>query len=189
MSRHNAIVRLALVAVGAYAVTGALELSHGQPTVFSDPVDYVIEAAFFVALLASVSVLLWLCRAGLSTRPATVGWAVAAAGHAALATAALATALAGRETLDPLFPLGFLAILAGYLTLGASDLRNHLAPARSAIVLVVGLVATAIVDNLVTGGGTLVLAATWAALARLMSAPHTSTRPSHRRAVAVDGAR
>lgn len=189
MSRHSMLVRLALVVVGAYAVTGALELAHDQPTVFSDPVDYVIEAAFVVALLASVSVLVWLCRAGLSTRPATVGWAVAALGHGALATAALATALAGREALDPLFALGFLAIVAGYLTLAVSDLRNHLVPSRSGIVLVVGFVATAIVDNLVTGGGTLVLAATWAALARLMSLPHTSTHPNRGAAVALDGSR
>lgn len=189
MSRHSNLVRLALVAAGAYAVTGALELSHDQPTVFSDPVDYVIEAAFVVALLASVSVLVWLCRAGLSTRPATVGWAVAAAGHIALATAALATALAGRETLDPLFPLGFLAIVAGYLALAASDVRNHLVPSRSGIVLILGFVATAIVDNLVTGGGTLVLAATWAALARLMPVSRTSTRPSRSPAVAIDGSR
>ncbi len=189
MSHHSIIVRLALVAVGAYAVTGALELSHDQPAVFSDPVDYVIEAAFVVALLAGGGVLLWLCRAGLSTRSATVGWAVAAAGHAALATAALATALAGRETLDPLFALGFLAIVAGYLTLAVSDLRNHLVPSRSGIVLVVGFVATAIVDNLVTGGGTLVLAATWAAFARLMAVPHASTRARRGPAVAVDGSR
>lgn len=189
MSRHSMLVRLALVAVGAYAVTGALELSHDQPTVFSDPVDYVIEAAFVVGLLASVSVLVSLCRAGLSTRPAIVGWALAAAGHAALATAALATALAGRETLDPLFPLGFLAIVAGYLTLAVSDLRNHLVPSRGGVVLIVGFVATAIVDNLITGGGTLVLAATWGALARLMALPHTRTRPSQGPAVAVDGPR
>lgn len=189
MSRHSTLVRLALLAVGAYAVTGALELLHDQPTVFADPVDYVIEATFVVGLLASISVLIWLCRAGLSTRPATVGWAAAAAGHAALATAALATTLAGREALDPLFPLGFLAIIAGYLTLAASDLRNHLVPPRSGVVLLVGFVATAVVDNLVTGGGTLVLAATWAALARLMSVPHTNTDPSRRPAVAVDAPR
>lgn len=189
MSRHRTLVRLALVVVGAYAVTGALELAHDQPTVFSDPVDYVIEATFVVALLASVCVLIWLCRAGLSTRAATVGWAVAAAGHTALATAALTTALAGREALDPLFPLGVLAIIAGYLTLAASDLRNHLVPPRSGVVLLVGFVATVIVDNLVTGGGTLVLAATWAALARLMSVPHTNARPSRGPAMAVDASR
>ncbi len=189
MSRHSTLVRLALVAAGAYAVTGALELSHEQPAVFADPGDYIIEAAFVVALLASLSVLIWLCRANLSTRPATAGWAVAAAGHAALATAALATALAGRETLDPLFPLGFLAIVAGYLTVAGSDLRTHLVPSRGGVVLLMGFVATAIVDNLVTGGGTLVLAATWAALARLMSVPRTNTRPSRGPAMAVDGSR
>ena len=187
MSRPTILVRLALVAVGAYALTGALELSHDQPAVFADPLDYVIEAMFALALIASTAVLVVLCRAGLSTRAATIGWGIAAAGNTALATAALATVIAGREVLDPLFPLGFLMIVAGYLTLTATDLRNRLIPPRSGLVLLVGFVATAIVDNLVVGGGTLVLAATWAALTRVISVPHSEDRPSRRPAIALDG--
>ncbi len=182
-------MRLALLAAGAYALTGVLEIVHDQPAVFADPADYVIEAAFAVALLAGVSVLVLLSRAGLSGRVATVGWALAAAGNAALATAALATTIAGREVLDPLFPLGFVVIVVGYLILAVCDLRNRLTPPRTGLVLVVGFIATAVVDNLVTGGGTLVLAATWAALARLMSLPATGARSSRRPAVALDGPR
>lgn len=187
MSHHTILVRLALVAGGAYALTGALELSHEQPTVFVDPLDYVIEAMFVLALLASTGVLLLLFGARLSTRPATIGWGLAAAGNATLATAALATAIAGREVLDPLFPLGFLTIVAGYLTLTTADLRNRLIPPRSGLVLLIGFVATAIVDNIVIGGGTLVLAATWAAFSRLTSVPHSEDRPSRRPAIATDG--
>lgn len=187
MPRHTILVRLALIAVGAYALTGALELSHDQPAVFADPLDYVIEAMFALALIAGTGVLLLLFRARLSTRAATIGWGLAAAGNATLATAALATALAGREVLDPLFPLGFLTIVAGYLTLTAADLRNRLIPPRSGLVLLIGFVATAIVDNIVIGGGTLVLAATWAAFSRLMSVPHSQERPSRRPGVAIDG--
>jgi hypothetical protein len=186
MTRHPILSRVALLAAGAYALTGTVELLHDQPAVFADPADYVIEAAFAVALLASVTVLLLLARARLSSRPASVGWGLAAAGNATLATAAIATAIAGREALDPLFPLGFLAIIAAYLTLTACDLRNRLTPPRSGLVLFVGFIATAIIDNLVTGGGTLVLAATWTAFARLLSVPATRNRSSQHPAVAVN---
>ncbi len=182
MSRPTMLTRIALLAAGAYAVTGALELAHDQPTVFADPVDYVIETAFALALAASVGVLFSVGRTRLSGRPATVGWMLATAGNAALAIAALATTIEGREALDPLFPLGFLAIVAGYLTLAVVDLRRRLAPPRVGTLLLVGFIATAVIDNLVTGGGTLVLAATWAALVRLLSAPDVST-PSGRRPV------
>ena len=171
MSRRTRLTQLALLAAGAYAVTGALELSHDQPTVFADPLDYVIEATFAAGLAASVVVLLAIGKSGLSGRPGTVGWSVAAAGNAALAVAALATAIEGREALDPLFPLGFLAIVVGYLMLAVVDARRRLVPPRAGLVLLIGFIATAVVDNLVTGGGTLVLAATWAALGRLITTP------------------
>ena len=185
MSRRTMLTRLALLAAGAYAVTGALELSHDQPTVFAGPVDYVIEASFALALLVSVGVLVSIGRARLSGRAGTVGWMLAAAGNVALATAALATAIEGREALDPLFPLGFLAIVVGYVTLGVVDVRSRLVPSRAGLVLVVGFVATAVIDNVVTGGGTLVLAATWAAFGRLISAPETSVHEGRRGRIVV----
>ena len=181
MSRRTSLTRLALLAAGAYALTGALELSHDQPAVFADPLDYVIEALFVVALAASVAVLLSMARGGPSRRPAAVGWSVAGAGNGALAAAALATTIEGREALDPLFALGFLAIVVGYVTLAVVDLRSRLVPSRAGLVLAVGFVATAVIDNLVTGGGTLVLAATWAALGRLIATPD-AVAPSGRRA-------
>ena len=171
MLRRTTLSRIALAAAGLYAVTGALELSHDQPPIFADPIDYVIEVAFVVALLASVVVLARLARAGLAGRSGTIGWTLATAGNGALLVAAGATAIDGREALDPLFPLGFLAIVAGYATLAVVDLRRRLDPPRAGLVLLVGFIATAVVDNLVVGGGTLVLAATWAALARLIAAP------------------
>ena len=189
MSRRTMLTRLALLAAGAYAVTGALALSHDQPTVFADTIDYVIEASFALALVVSVGVLLSIGRARLSGRAATVGWTLAAAGNAALATAALATAIEGGEALDPLFPLGFLAIVVAYLTLAVLDIRRRLAPSRAGLVLLVGFVATAVIDNVVTGGGTLVLAATWAALGRMISAPEASTQKGRRGSVVVQGSR
>ena len=40
MSRRNALSLFALAAAGFYAITGAIELAHDQPTVFADPMDY-----------------------------------------------------------------------------------------------------------------------------------------------------
>ena len=185
MSRRTRLTQLALLAAAAYAVTGALELSHDQPTVFADTLDYVIEGMFVVALVASVGVLVYIAKAGLSGRTATFAWSVAAAGNFSLATAALATTLEGREALDPLFPLGFLAIVVGYLALAVVDLRARLVPPRAGLVLLVGFIATAIVDNLVTGGGTLVLAATWAALGRLIATPGAVEQPGRRAVIAA----
>jgi len=93
--------------------------------------------------------------------------------------AALATALDGREALDALFPLGFLAVVAGYVTLAVLDLRKRLLPPGAGLVLLIGFIGAVIVSGVVgalldsggdggTGGG-LVLAASWAALARLIS--------------------
>jgi hypothetical protein len=180
MSRRRTVSLLALAAAGLYAIAGAVELAHDQPAVFADPIDYWLEASFVAALAASVAVLAALGRAGLAGRSGTIGWHVAAAGNAALMVAATATLVAGRESLDPLFGLGFLAIVIGYLTLTVIDLRRKLVPRRGGLVLLAGFVATAVVDNLVAGAGGLVLAAAWAALSRLIAVPDASTSPTAR---------
>jgi hypothetical protein len=174
MSRRNTLSLLALAAAAFYAITGALELAHDQPTVFADPIDYWLEACFVAALGVSVAVLASIGRASLSGRPGTIGWLVAAAGNAGLLVAAATTLASGRESLDPLFGLGFLAIVAGYLTLAVIDVRGKLVPRRGGLVLLAGFVATAVLDNLAAGTGGLVLAAVWATLSRLIAIPDAS---------------
>jgi len=77
--------------------------------------------------------------------------------------------------------IGLLATLAGYGTLFVADLRGHVRPARAGVVLLLGLVGSvvlgAVTAALLTdgGGGTLALAASWAAVARLAAA--TGPRP------------
>lgn len=184
MLRPSTLFWLATAVAALYTGTGVLELTHDQPTVFADPIDYWIEGVFVGALALSVVVLASLARAGLPDRPVTAGWALAAGGHALLLVAALATAIDGREALDGLFPLGFLAIVTGYVTLAALDLRERLVPPRTGLVLLIGFVAAAVVSGVVgalldsggdggTGGG-LVLAVAWAAVARLVSEPEVS---------------
>lgn len=175
MSRRSTLSLAALAAAAFYAITGAIELAHDQPTVFADPIDYWLEACFVAALAASAGVLAAIGRAGLSGRSGSSGWLIAAGGNAALLVAAAATLVEGRESLDPLFGLGFLAIVVGYLTLAVIDLRGKLLPRRGGLVLLAGFVATAVIDNLAAGAGGLVLAATWAALSRLIAVPDAST--------------
>jgi hypothetical protein len=119
--------------------------------VFADAIDYWMEAIFAAALGLSAAALAAVARAGSSSPAATVGWVVGASGSAVLATVALATAIEGRETLDWLFPLGFLLIVAGYLTLGVLDARGRLDPSRAGLVLVIGFIGAAVVDSVVGG--------------------------------------
>jgi hypothetical protein len=174
MSRRSTLSLAALAAGALYAVSGAIELAHDQPTVFADPIDYWLEAFFVAALAASAGVLATIGRARLSGRSGVIGWFLAGAGNAALLVAAGATLVAGRESLDPLFGLGFLAIVAGYVILAVTDLRGRLVPRRGGLMLLAGFVATVVVDNLATGAGGLVLAATWAAFSRLVAGPDLS---------------
>lgn len=179
MTGFSNLARAATAAAALYAAVGVLELTHDQPTVFADAIDYWIEATFVGALGLSAAVLVSLTRAGSPSRGAIVGWALAGAGSVLLAAAALATAIEGREALDGLFPVGFLLIVGGYITLGVLDARGKLVPGRAGLVLAIGFIAAAVVDSVVGGllgtegdggaGGGLVLATAWAAFGRLLS--------------------
>jgi hypothetical protein len=186
VTRFNTLARIATAVAALYAAVGVIEITHDQPTVFADAIDYWMEAIFVAALGLSAAVLASLARAGSSSRAATVGWVVCASGSALLAAVALATAIEGREALDGLFPLGFLLIVAGYVTLGVLDARGRLHPSRAGLVLMIGFIGAVVVDSVVGGilgtegdggaGGGLVFAATWAAFSRLLSeatASHT----------------
>ena len=160
------------VATAAYAVTGALELLHDQRSTFASPLDYLIEIAFALGLGATAA-----ASTLYATRPpfrsVAVGWLLATVGHLALFASAAATVLAGHDALGPAFMLGLLATLGGYVTLLVADLRGRVRPARAGVVLLVGFVGSvvlgAVMAALLTdgGGGTLALAASWAAVARL----------------------
>jgi hypothetical protein len=162
----------ALVAGVLYAAVGVLELVHGQGAVFTSPVEYVIEWLFAGALCAVVGVLAGSARSAADRLTATA-CAVAAAGTAAMGIAAVATAVTGRESLDALFPLGVLLAGAGLLGLAVQDVRRRVHPARAGIVLAAAFV-LAIPADAVAGSGSVVLAAGWLAVARLLSsAPST----------------
>ncbi len=168
MNRNQLILPLALAAAGAYAVTGAIGLVDEQGTTFTDTLDYVLEW-FFVAALAATAGALGLFARAAAVRPARIGASLAAVGNALLFVAAFATAVNGGEALGPLFGIGVLAIVAGYITLTVADVRKRLDPAGLGLVLLIGWFASIPVDVL-TGAGGLVLAAAWAGVARLVAA-------------------
>jgi hypothetical protein len=166
---------VALVAGLLYAVLGALQLAFGQGTVFTSPVEYVIEWMFVAALVLGVTAL----AAGARTsgdRLTRGCLAVAAAGHAALLVAAAATAWAGREALDAVFPAGVLLSGLGLLAVAIQDLRRRVRPSRAGVVLAAAFV-LAIPADALAGAGSLVLAAGWLALSRLL-VTHPAPQPA-----------
>jgi hypothetical protein len=164
------------VATAGYAVTGALELLHDQRSTFATPLDYLIEIAFAVGLGATAVATYALYATRPRARSVAVGWLLATVGHLALFVSAAGTAAAGHDALGPAFTLGLLAALGGYVTLLVADLRGRVRPARAGVVLLVGLVGSVVLGAVTAamlsngGGGTLALAASWAAVARLAAA-------------------
>ena len=156
---------LALGAGLAYTLTGAIEVGHDQAVVFDDPADYVIEYAFAMALAFSAAVTALLTR--VNRAGARAAWGVATAGHAVLFVAASVTAVRGRESLDPVFPLGVLLVLGAALALTVLTVRGRGTPPRVGIALLAGFVGAMALDPL-AGAGSLALAASWIAIARLL---------------------
>ena len=173
------------VATAGYAVTGALELLHDQRATFATPLDYLIEIAFALGLAgtAAASYALWTTRP--RTRSVAAGWLLATVGHLALFVSAAATAAVGHDALGPAFMLGLLATLVGYATLFVADLRGRVRPARAGVVLLLGLVGSLVLGAATAalladgGGGTLALAASWAAVARLTRSDEPSGIAAH----------
>ena len=169
-----------VLAAAGYGVGAVLELVRDQPSTFTNPVDYVIEAAFVVGLGATVAVLV-----GLARRQRTVGSRIAlglaGAGNAVVLVAAAGTLVVGREVLDGLFFLGVLATIVGYLACAVLDLFRRLTPRLVGVVLLLGFVGSMVVSGILgallgqTGdGGTaggLALAAVWVAVGRLLATP------------------
>jgi hypothetical protein len=144
------------LAIGVlYAVVGALQLAFDQATVFASASDYVIEWLFVAALALTIGLFARAARTS-EDRLTAVAWTIAAAGQTAMGVAALVTAVAGRESLDVVFPLGVLLTLVGLVVLAVQDVRRRVQPSRLSIPA-----------DVLVGAGSLALAAGWLAVARL----------------------
>ena len=180
MSSHAHLRPLAMIAAVSYGAGAALELVREQPTTFTSPLDYLIEAGFVGGLAATVAVLVGLLRRQRAA-VARVALGVAAAGNTALLVAATGTLLLGREVLDGVFGLGLLGVVVGYLGLAVVDLLRRLTPRLTGIILMLGFAGSIVVSGLLaallghagdngTAGG-FALAAAWVAVTRLLAAP------------------
>jgi hypothetical protein len=116
----------------------------------------VIEGAFTAALAVGAAAL-WQLR----ERGNRHVWTLAAFGYGVLVLAAGATFVRGQESLDPVFPLGVLAITAGFLAAGVQDVRRRLVVRGAGLALLAGWAITVATDS------SFALAAGWAAVALL----------------------
>jgi hypothetical protein len=145
-----------LTAAVLFAITGLLELAHEQVSPFTSAADYLIEGAFTAALAAGAAAL-WQLR----ERGNRHVWAIAAFGYGVLVLAAGATFARGQESLDPVFPVGVLAITAAFLAASVQDVRGRLVARGAGLALLAGWAITVATDS------SLALAAGWAAVALL----------------------
>ena len=161
--------RVALAVAGLYAAVGALELMSDHQADdgarLTETVDYALEW-LFASASAAAAVALVILGTTVAHRWGRVAAICSAAGNGTLAIAAAATAVNGRESLDALFGVGILALVAGYVTLATLDARRRIQPRRAGIALLVGYIAAIITDVAGIGGG-FMLAASWAAVAHL----------------------
>ena len=149
-------IMLPLATAALFALTGALELAHDQVSPFTSALDYLIEGAF-VAALAAGAAALWQLR----DHGGRLAWTAAAIGYSTLVLAAGATFVRGQEALDPVFPVGVLAITLGLLVAAIVDARGRLAPRGAGLVLLAGWAITVASDS------ALGIAAGWALVALL----------------------
>jgi hypothetical protein len=154
----------ALVAGTLFAATAAIDVPHVQAQPFAGPLDYALEALFAAALWSAALALWTLSRAGVP-RVARLAWRVPAAGCGLVATAATATLVAAHDVLGPVFMLGLLLVLAGYLVLAVLDLRGRLAPRFTGLCLAAGTVGMLALGE---GVGTVAWAAAWFGVAALL---------------------
>lgn len=151
--------RLAAIGGLAYLIEGAITLYAPQPDRNWSASGYAIEAAFALALLATIGLIPLL--AANASRAARLGARVTQAGFAAMLVSSLASLPAGRSELGPLFLIGVLATLAGLAATTALALRRGRARSWTTPAVLAGLVvAIALGDH----GGGIALGAAWLAV-------------------------
>lgn len=163
MHASSRLARLAplLAALGgvAYAVEGAVVVRAPQPEHNWHASGYAVEAAFIVALLATVPLLPLL--AGKGSRLGRIGAGVAQLGCTAMLVSAIASVAVGESVLGPGFFLGVLAAIAGLAVMTVASVRRRLDAWWTAPATLAGLVLSmALGDH----GGGLLFGLAWIAI-------------------------
>lgn len=156
MHRRFATLLAGLAALG-YALEGAIVVRAPQPDHGWHTSGYAVEAAFVLALIASLP-LVELLRTTDGRGSAVAAW-ITRAGFAAMLVSALASLVAGGNELGPVFFLGVLASLAGLVGLSIGALRHRSTGWWGAPTIAVGFVLSmALGDH----GGGILFAIAWA---------------------------
>ncbi len=171
---HRIAPAAALLAGLASVADQLVQLRHVQPDQGWQPIDHLIEALFVLSLLGSIGALgglpAWL-GVGRTGRVAAV---VAQVGFGLLLVSAVASMVAGGNTLGLAFSLGLLLALLGLLVLGVAGLvrssRRWAAPLPFVALLLSVLLAGV--------GGQLLLGVAWLALAWAMTARRSGAVPA-----------
>lgn len=165
---------LALAAGTLFAATAAIDIPHDQPDVFVSRLDFVLEAVFALSLAAGAWALWTLARQA-AGRVTAVAWAAAATGSSLLALTAGATHVSGRNVLGPVFGIGLLLVLVGYVTLAVLDLRRRVEPRFAGIALAASMIAMIALGD---GFGVLAWSAGWFAVAALLQPSTVPATPA-----------
>ena len=147
--------RLGMLAGLGYLIQAVMGLIKPQTEVFSGTSDYILEAVFIIALMATIFALLGLNSAaqGHHSNVWTVGLWLAVIGTGLTALSAIATLFAGQNSLGLAFLGGVLLSLIGYILLGIAALRPKILPLWGGLALIFGFPLSVFLSSF--GGGIL----------------------------------
>lgn len=130
----------AIVAGLGYLIQAVMGLIKPQTDVFSGTSDYVLEAVFIVALVATVFALIGYHSFAQNRygKAGTAGLWLTVLGTGLITISALATLFAGQNSLGPAFLGGVLLALIGYVVLGIASLRAKVLPLWNGLAFIFG---------------------------------------------------
>jgi hypothetical protein len=150
---------LAAVTGLAYAIEGAIVTRAPQPDSHWHASGYAVEAAFVIALIASIPIVPILVVS--TGRLSSLSVRITQIGFAAMLVSALPSLANGGNTLGPAFLLGVLASLAGLLGLTVAALRSRASGWWTSPVCFTGLVLSMALGN---HGGGILFGLAWVAI-------------------------
>jgi hypothetical protein len=129
-----------IVAGLGYLVQAVMGLIKPQTEVFSGTADYVLEAVFIVALVATI--FSWIGLHSFAQKRhgkvGTIGFWLAVIGTGLMTISAIATLFAGANSLGLAFLGGVLLALLGYILVGMMVLREKILPRWGGMALMLG---------------------------------------------------
>lgn len=146
-----------------YIAQAVIGLIQPQAEVFTSLSDYLIEAAFIAALLFTLLGLIALHQhqAQLAGRLEKTGFVMASMGTGLMLLSAIATLVAGYNTLGLFFLLGLVASFSGLILCGFTIIQTKILPRWSGVALMLGLPASVILADY---GGGIVMGLAWVGL-------------------------